>query len=367
MTQQRVLAGVGVAVALCAAVASFAQTPPGSAALPIEMVRPHRGDIDRHVKFPGIVRPLQQATLYAKVGGYLKSIRVDKGDSVEAGQLLAELEVPELIADLARNQAEAEVARTDYNRMRVAAEKAPDLVMPMDLDQARGKYEIAKANLERIRTLLSYTKITAPFSGTITARYVDLGAFVPAATSGSAAQTSGVVTLMDFDAVRVQVAVPESEASRVASGQAVRFDVEAFPGRVFEASITRYSYALNESSKTMLAEIEMPNPGAELRPGMYASLQIAIERHKDVLLVPLDAVLFEKGNASAFTVAGGKAKKMPLKVGFNDGANVEIIEGLNADQPVIRIRNRNLADGQAVQAAADTEGARTTNAASPAR
>ena len=321
-----------------------AAPPPAS----VQIVHPTRGSIIRSITLPGEIKPYQAATLYAKVTGYLKTITVDKGDSVKEGALLAEIEAPELLADLARYKAEVEVAELDYKHLSEAQKKAPDLVVPLSVDTAKGKSEIARANLDRATTLLQFTKITAPFSGVVTKRMVDPGAFIPAATAGSGAQNAALLTLMDFGTVRLQAAVPEAEAPLVAKGQPVKLTVEGFPGRAFEGSITRFSYALDEATKTMLAEIELPNPKLELRPGMYATVKIGIERKEDALLVPAEAVVREKANAFVFTVVDQKAKKMPVKIGFSDGTNVEILSGLNADQSVILLGTRTFADGQPV-------------------
>src|SRR5260370_11753267 len=192
----------------------------------VQVVQPKRGPITRSVTLPGEVKAYQQATLYAKVGGYLKTITVDKGDPVKEGDLIADIEVPELLADRARYKAEVEVAALDYNRLIESQKKAPDLVVPQTVDDAKGKLDVAKASLERTETLLNFAKITAPFAGIVTPRLVEPGAFIPAATSGSAAQTAAIDTLADFSKVRVQVAVPELEASLIAAGQPARITVE---------------------------------------------------------------------------------------------------------------------------------------------
>jgi membrane fusion protein, multidrug efflux system len=216
------------------------------------------------------------------------------------------------------------------------------------VDNAKGKLDVAKATLERTETLLGYAKITAPFAGIVTKRMVDPGAFIPAATSGSAAQNAAIVTLADFNTVRVQVAVPEIESSLVATGQPVKVSIEELPGRNFTGTITRFAYALDEASRTMLAEIELPNPKLELRPGMYAGIKIGIERKDDALLAPVEALVVEKAGAFVFTIADGKAKKTRVQTGFNDGTNVEIVSGLTADQRVILVGKRSLNDGQPV-------------------
>jgi membrane fusion protein (multidrug efflux system) len=290
--------------------------------------------------------------IYAKVAGYLKSISVDKGDSVKAGAALAELETPELSADLTRYKAEAEAAQVEYERLQQAIRKAPDLVMPVELDRAKGKHDVARANLERIQTLISFARITAPFSGIITRRFVDPGAFIPAATSGSAAQNAAVVTLTDFSTVRLQVSVPESEAPLVVKGLPVRFRVEGLGDRRFEGRISRLAYALDDGTRTMTVEAEVPNPRLELRPGMYANVQLALQRHDNVMLIPAAALVMEKANAFTYTANGASAKKRPLKIGFNDGAFVEVIEGIAATDQVILAGKTAMSDGMAIQVAA---------------
>ena len=324
--------------------------PAGASAPPllVQVIRPERGPITRFVTLPGEIKPYQEATLYAKVAGYLKTITVDKGDQVKEGALLAEIEIPELIADRARYRAEIEVAAIDFKRLSESQKKAPDLVVPQTVDDARGRLDIAKANLERAETLLNYAKIVAPFSGIITRRMVDPGAFIPAATSGSAAQNAALVTLTDFNRVRLQVAVPEIEAALVAVDEPVKLTVEGLPSKTFEGKVTRFSYALDESSKTMLAEIELPNPKLELRPGMYATVKIGIERKPEAMLVPVDAVVTEKAGGSVFTLNGNTAKKTRVQTGFNDGTHVEIVSGLKPEQPVILVGKKSLNDGQAV-------------------
>jgi len=314
----------------------------------VKVVLPKRGVIIRFVTLPGEIKPYQQATLYAKVAGYLKTITVDKGDQIKEGTLLAEIEVPELIAQRAKNKAEVEVADIDFKRLSESQKKAPDLVIPQAVDDARGKLDVAHANLEGTETLLNFARIIAPFSGIITRRFVDPGAFIPAATSGSAAQNAAIVTLSDFNRVRLQVAVPEIEASLVAAGQPVKLTVEGLPNRTFEAAVTRFSYALDEASKTMLAEIELPNQKLELRPGMYATVKIGIERKEDALLLPTDALLSEKAGASVFILSDGKARKTKVQTGFNDGTNVEIAKGVSPEHQVILPGKQTLNDGQPV-------------------
>lgn len=314
-------------------------------------VRPSRGPIVRYVTLPGSLKANQQATLYAKVPGYLKSLTADTGDRVEAGQPLGEIEVPELQADRTRFRAEVKVATTEASRMNAARQKAPDLVTPQAVDEATGRLEVAQANLERTESLLEFSQLKAPFSGVVTARFVDPGAFIPAATSANTAGGAAVITLMDFSTIRAQVRVPESEASLIKPGQPVRIAVEGLPGRSFETKVSRMSYALDESTRTMLVEADLPNPHLELRPGMYALIRLGVEEHTDALRIPVGALVMEKANAFTFAVEGGLARKRALKIGFNDGALVEVLSGLSGTEILAVPGKRTLVDGQPVQIA----------------
>jgi len=337
-----------LALAVLSGVAMVCPAVDATKPIEVKAARLSRGEIIRYVTLPGSIRANQQATLYAKVAGYLKSLNVDKGDRVQAGQSLGEIEVPELLADLAKYQAEVKVAETDFQRVSAAQKKAADLVTPQSVDQAKGRFDIARANLERTETLLSYAKITAPFSGIATARFVDPGAFIPSATSGSAAQTAAIVTIADFDIVRAQVPVPEAEASHAQVGLPVRFSVEGLPGKSFEAKVSRLSYALDDATKTMLIEADVPNPGLALRPGMYAKVRVGVEKHADALLIPVDALVLDKANAFVFVADGGTAKKTRIKIGFNDGSMVEVVSGLTGNEAVILVGKMILAEGAAV-------------------
>ena len=326
-----------------------AEPPKAAPPVAVQTALPRRGEIARTISLPTFrILALQEATLYAKVSGYLKTLSVDKGDEVKEGQLLAELEVPELRADEAQYIAECAVARTNYERLAEARQKAPDLVVPQTVDDLRGQWEVAQAKLQRTRTLLEYSRLVAPFSGRVTERFVDPGAFIPAATAGSTPQSAAIITLMDYSRVRVQAFVPEAEVPFITNGVPAKVTLEELPGRSFSGSVTRFAHALNPATKTMLTEIELPNPAGALRPGAYATVQLEVERKQDAFLVPAAALLTEKAGTSVFTVVEGKARKTPVQVGFKDGTNVEIVNGLGPEQAVILLGKAPLNDGQAV-------------------
>lgn len=339
-------AGVLGALLLCGPSLNGADAPPATEATSAAV---QRGNVTRFVTLPGTVRANQQATLYAKVGGYVTRVVVDKGDRVKTGDILAEIEVPELIADRKKIEAGLKVAEIDLNRLREARDKAPDLVLPQALDAAQGRLDEAKASLERIDTLLGFAKITAPFDGVVTARLVDPGAFVPAATSGSPAQTAALFTVMDFSTVRVQVPMTELEVPLVAKGEPVQVLPESLPGRSFAAVVSRMSYALDDATKTMLVEADLANPSLELRPGMYAQVKVGVEQHTNTLVVPAAALVTEKAATAVFKLVDGKARRTPVKAGFNDGQRVEVLSGVTEGETVLVPAKLPLADGQPVK------------------
>ena len=316
-----------------------------AADLPVTRLK--TGDITRSVQLLGEVRPNQQVALYAKVGGYVKALRADIGDRVAAGQVLAELEVPELIADEARTRAELALAELEHRRLQEAAKQAPDLVPRQQVDAAAAKLAVAKAAQERNATLLGFALIRAPFAGVISRRSVDVGAFVPAATGGGAGPAA-LFVLTDFATVRVQAALPESEAGLAAPGQPVSVLAEAAGAKPYASQLTRLSSVLENPSKTMLIESVLPNPDGALKPGMYANVRLGIETHRGVRLLPLTAVIMEKAVATAYVHEAGKARRRVLKAGFNDGTNLEILDGLKPDEDVLVVGTATLTDGQAV-------------------
>jgi membrane fusion protein (multidrug efflux system) len=322
-----------------------AESPPE-----VAVTSPRRGDIHRFVTLPGGVRANQQVTLHAKVAGYLKSIAVDRGDIVKAGQLLAEIEMPELLAERVRLEAELRVASAEAERVKAAQSRAPDLITPQAVDTAEGRLAVARAVLAQNETLLRYSRIVAPFDGIITTRYVDPGAFVPAATAGTNPAAAAIVRLIDASTVRAVVTVPEIEAPRVQVGQPVVLTNESLPGKIFRGTVTRQSGSLDEGTRSLSVEADIPNADGSLRPGMYATIKIGVEQHKDTTLVPAAALVREKAAGFLFTFADGKATRIAVKYGFNDGVNVEILDGLAANARVIIPGKVALVSGQAVTA-----------------
>ena len=312
------------------------------AAVEVMLTPLQRGTIHRWVTIPATLQPNQSTTLHARVSGHVKTISVDVGDRVKAGQVIAILEVPELEADLISAQTAREVAATTFQRLTMASEKAPGLVLPQDLDEAEGKVKIAAAAFKRTEVLLAYATIKAPFDGIVTARHADLGAFIPAGGTGKA---GAVVTIADVSTLRAHIPVPEAEAKFMKPGTLARMI-----GHEWEGRISRSTQTIDANSATMQVEVDLVNADGKWINGTYIKAQLAAETHTNALLAPAAAVFIEKVSTSVFLYKYGKAVKTPVTIGFNDGKNIEILSGLQGEEALIVLTGLTLTDGQAVTA-----------------
>jgi membrane fusion protein (multidrug efflux system) len=287
-----------------------------------------------------VLAPFQQVGLQARVAGYVKTVKVDKGDKVAAGDLLATVEVPELEADLLKAKAELDAAEIDMKRLREARQKSPDLVLPQSVDNADARFAAAKATVTRGSVLLEFAQIRAPFAGVISSRSVDPGAYV-------APGAGPLLRLVDDKKLRCQIPVTELETPLVKTGKPVRVSVDAIPGQIFESAVARVSGSLDQASRTMLVEADLENAQDKLMPGLSVTARIGVERHENAMLVPVAAIVMEKTNAFVFKHAGGKAVKTAVKLAFNDGVNAEVLE-LKPEDTLLLVGTAVVIDGQAV-------------------
>lgn len=358
------LALLAYVLALCGCEEQASSTTAKAVEAPIEVkaVHPHRGEVYRIINLPGEVRPLYEVTLYAKVDGYLDKLTVDKGDSVKAGELIADIDVPELRANLVKYKAELELAQAEFKQTNETTAHNASYVTTSDSNTASdseggktrlaiagGKLAVAKGNLQHTEAMLKYARVTAPFEGTVTKRYVDPGAYIPVPNAADTPEAAAIVNLTDFKTLRMQVAVPETEATHIKIGQPIRWTTDDYPGQNFDGKVTRAYWALDKATKTMLTETQMANPGMKLRPGMLVNARIGIEKKDDVLLIPVGALVKEKTNSFVFIFNDGKIKKTPVEVGFNDGTNVEIVAGVKQGDVAIVPGQLALRDGQLVK------------------
>ena len=305
------------------------------------------GAAERLVSLPAEVRADQHATLYAKVSGYVKRVMVDKGSRVRKGDVLAELESPDLDEQVASTQAEMTFRKQQLERTGRLASSGR--VSQQDREQAEEAVKLAQAALARARVQKSYQVLRAPFDGTITARYADPGALLPAAT-GSTSSAQPLLEIAQLDRLRIALQLAQDDAARVQVGDAVKLS----PGgdeAPLTAKVSRIAHALDARTRTMLCEIDLPHPPAGLYPGAFVVASIALHGAARPL-VPADALLGKSGQLYVPTVLEGHVHFQHVRLGLDDGANVEVLEGLRGGEVVALNLATDVPDGAAVRVAA---------------
>jgi membrane fusion protein (multidrug efflux system) len=314
------------------------------------VLKPERRDLMYSVRLPATLSPIAQVTIYAKVSGYLKSIYVDKGDTVRAGQLLAVIDNPELGQKFQQAKSEYAIKKLTYDRLANVRKENADVIAQQDVDVSEGAYLRAKHALEELQSTLAYTNVRAPFGGVITARFADAGALVQAATS-SATQALPLLTLMNMSTIRVYANVSQNDAALVKPGIPSFVSIAQLPGRRFEGTVTRTTGALDPTTRTMLVEMHLPNKEGMLQPGMFAEAVLQLKRHPNALALPPAALVLDSMGTAVFVVEGDKVKKVPIRTGIDDGVWVEVTEGLTGGENVVVVGKSRLTDGTAVAAA----------------
>ncbi|WP_158819667.1 efflux RND transporter periplasmic adaptor subunit [Granulicella sp. S156] len=333
--------------------------------------------------------PYQDVDVMAKVAGYVKNIRVDIGDHVRQGDLLATLEVPELQDEMGkaiagvsaaqaniltaegavkRAEAGAAIAHLSYQRILDVSTKNAGLVPRQEVDVAQShdleasaqlasaqselraaKEGLTEATSERSRTeaMLAYATIRAPFTGVVTKRYANTGSMIQAGTA-SQTQAMPIVQLAQNDLLRLIFPVPVNDAAQIRDGQQVSVNVVTL-GKTFPGTITRYADTLQTSTRTMSTEVDVPNPKGLLIPGMYAEVRLHEASGTNVLSVPLDGVEGLGGNAeSAYLVRDGKVVVVPITTGVQTPTRVQILSGVQQGDTVIVGRHTTLSAGEKV-------------------
>ena len=339
--------------------------------------------LSREMALTAEFKPYQEIDVMAKITGYIKEIRVDAGDRVQQGQVLAVLEIPEMDDDLRRARASversnAEVARAadelqraqsahdiahlSFDRLSGVSQKRPGLIAQQEIDDARSKDLVTEAQIssaksaqaaaseqvrvnqadeQKIKTLMEYTRVTAPFAGVITKRYADKGAMQT--------QSTPVVRLSENHLLRLILPVPESAVPTVRIGQQVEVKVptlnRSFPGRV-----ARFSEKVSPATRTMDTEVDVPNPNLVLIPGMYAEVNLTLERRDRVLAVPVTAVDREgaKGRVMVIT-PNNRIEVREVALGLETANSIEVRSGLNEGDTVVIAGRSSLQPGEEVQ------------------
>lgn len=354
------------------------------------VVQPRRAALSNHLEVAGELLPYQEVELHAMVSGYIKKIDVDIGDRVREGQVLAELKIPELMAQVDEAQstvqrsqqdilrAKGAVARADadhvalhaaYERLKQAAAAQPGLIAQQELDDAQAKdssseaqIDSAKANLSAMQealgaarahrlhfvSLANYAHITAPYAGVITWRYSDTGALVQAGTSSAGAQP--VVKLAQTDILRLRVPVPAALAAYVHIGEPAQIHIES-TGQQLTGKVVRTTGELDLATRTLQTEIDLHNADNKLNPGMYAEVSLNVQRTGSVLTVPIQAVDRSGGQPAALVVNDqGRIERRLVTLGLESPSQVEVLSGLTGSDRVVAANLSSFTPGEAVRA-----------------
>jgi RND family efflux transporter MFP subunit len=324
---------------------------------------------DRTLTLPGTLRALEEAQIRPRVSGYVRRWLVDLGDHVTAGQLLAEIDTPEVDAQLGQARAQLAQARAavkqvtaqrDYSRSnttRFATLSDQQLVSKGQLEQtqaqaatdeasvaaAQANVAAAEANVHRLSDLAGFARVVAPFAGTVTTRAIERGALV------SEAATTPLFTIVAIDPIRVFVDVPQSAAAAIQRDLAATITVRELPGRPFKGTLTRAAGALDPELHTMIAELQIPNPDGALLPGMYVQAQLELPVARKVFEIPSTALYSDaQGVRVAIVDAAHKIHFVTVAIERDTGATLQLATGLTGDERLVKVAVPSLVEGQVV-------------------
>jgi RND family efflux transporter MFP subunit len=300
----------------------------------------------RSLDLPGEIHGYIETPVYAKIPGYLEEIRVDKGDRVKRGELIAMLTSPELDQQVANARAAYNLALITDRRNQTLVRQG--VIAQQTADDSHSAMLQAKATYQQLAAMQAYETIRAPFSGVVTARYADPGKLIPQATGGTAAEMP-IIAMATLHPVRVYANLPQSAAPFIKNGDPATVTVTDYPQRVFDGSVTRHPDALDPETRTMLVEVDLPNEDAALLPGMYARVQFQIGMPAGVPVVPDDALVFRDGKPYVPLVRANRLRLAPVTLGYDDGINVQITRGVEIGELVAVNVGQSARDGEPVQ------------------
>ena len=327
----------------------------------VAVARVSTEDLFKEVHIPAEFRPYADVDVHAKVSGFVRQMYVDIGDRVKAGQLLAVLEVPELTdelnhasATLMRAEADYKASHLAYQRLVAVNKEHPNLIAQQDLDTAEsadagssGALAAARADVEKYRTLVAYTRISAPFGGVITKRYADPGALIQAGTSSNT-QTTPLVRLADNRRLRLDFPVPVDYVHGIHDDVPVTVQVDALSHSV-TGKIARFSNAVDQSTRTMTVEMEVDNQQLDIVPGMYATVMLKVDERPHAIAVPIEAV--RAGGQSVYVVdAQQRIQERAIQVGLETPTKYEVLSGLKDGDRVVIGNLSQLRPNQQVEA-----------------
>ena len=314
-----------------------------------------RGSAPEEISLPGNVQAYTDAAIFARTAGYLNKRHADIGTRVKAGEVLAEIDTPEIDQQLLQARADVASAKANETLARTTAERYQDLIKTdsvsrQDLDNANGSYEAKKAavlsadaNVKRLEALEKFKIIRAPFAGVITARSTDIGALI-----GAGAAAKELFHIAAIDRLRVSVNVPETYARAARVGTDATVSLPGRPGRQFTGRIARTAGSIDPASRTLLVEIDLDNRSNELMPGAYAEVHFKLPTDATTFRLPVNTLIFRGDGLRVATVLHGTVHMVPIALGRDFGSSVEVVSGLTGTELVVVNPPDSLTDGQAV-------------------
>jgi RND family efflux transporter MFP subunit len=327
----------------------------------VNVVSPQRTAPSHELVLPGNVEPYMTAPIYSRTSGYLKRWCVDIGGRVKKGQLLAEIDTPEVDQQLQQSRSNLATAEANLRLAEITKNRYQELlktnaVSQQDFDNANGTYnannsivQANQANVKQLETLQSFEKIYAPFDGIVTVRNVDVGDLI---NSGSAPGTkTDLFHIAQPGKLRVYVYVPEEYSQAAAPGLTAELTLAEFPGRRFPGALVRTANAINSATRTLQVEVDVDNPTGKLLSGSYAEVHLKLSGLASTHLLPVDTLLFRSEGLQVAVVKNGKVVLTHVTPGHDFGDQIEIVSGLNGDESVIQNPPDSVLTGQQVQIA----------------
>jgi RND family efflux transporter MFP subunit len=327
----------------------------------VSVVSPQHSAPSQEIVLPGNVQPYVTAPIYSRTNGYLQAWYFDIGAHVKKGQLLAIIASPEVDQQLGQSRSNLETAQANLRLAEVTKNRYLDLlkthaVSQQDADNAVGTYSANKAivdanqaNVKQLEALQSFEKIYAPFDGIITARNTDVGALIDSGSAGGV--KTDMFHLSQADRLRVYVSVPEEYSQATTAGLQAELTLSEFPGRQFTGKLVRTSEAINYTTRTLTAEVDLRNPTGQLLTGSYAEVHFRVPGQTSTYILPVNTLLFRKEGLRVAIVEDGKAKLIPVTPGRDFGDSIEIVSGLRGNESVIVNPPDSITTGENVQIA----------------
>lgn len=342
--------------------AQLAQETQETSVPTVAVIHPKLGAPQQEVVLPGDMQPYIDAPIFARTSGYLKKWYADIGAQVKQGQLLAEIDAPEVDQQLQQARADLATAEANLNLAQITATRYKDLlktdsVAQQDVDNATGNLdarrttaESARSNVKRLEQLQSFEKIYAPFDGMITARNTDIGQLIDSGSSGGTARELFHIAAMN--PLRVYINVPQIDSPQIKPGLHADLVLREFPGRKFEGTVVRSSGAIDNSTRTLLTEVDVQNPNYLLKPGGYVEVHLNLPSPVSTFTLPVNTIIFKSAGMQVAVVKDRKTVSLiPITPGRDFGTEIEVVAGLKGDESVVVNPPDSLTDGQAVRLA----------------